>query len=162
MKNFVIAAFALIVLGCSTDNVLPDADQLKKDVAIIDKYLAKNGIDAVKDPSGLRLVIQDLGAGLKPDSTAHLTVKYEGRLLNGTVFDKSKLTSTGSPEPFATPLYKLIRGWRIAFTYVGKGGKGTLYIPSTLAYGHAGAAGSPGVPGNANLIFDIELIGFTN
>lgn len=160
MKNFVIAALALIVLGCSTDNVLSDADQLKKDLATIDKYLEKNSIDAVKDPSGLRLVIQDLGAGLKPDSTARLTVKYEGRFLNGAVFDRSRLTTSGSPEPFAVPLSELIVGWQIAFTYIGKGGKVTLYIPSTLAYGHGGRA--PSIPGNSNLVFDIELIGFTN
>jgi FKBP-type peptidyl-prolyl cis-trans isomerase len=160
MKKFVIAALALMVLGCSTDNVLSDADQLKKDVATIDKYLEKNGIDAVKDPSGLRLVIQEVGAGLKPTSSSKLTVKYVGRFLNGTEFDRSKLTSSGSPEPFASPLSDLIVGWQYAFTYIGKGGKATLYIPSTLGYGHAGRA--PGIPGNSNLVFDIELIGFTN
>ena len=160
MKKFVIAAFALMVLGCSTDNVLSDEEQLKKDLATIDKYLAKNNIDAVKDPLGLRIVIQDVGAGLKPTSSSKLTVKYEGRFLNGAVFDRSKLTSSGSPEPFAAPLADLIVGWRIAFTYIGKGGKATLYIPSTLAYGHGGRA--PSIPGNSNLVFDVELIGFTN
>lgn len=160
MKKTWIMTLALL-LGCSTDNILPYEDQLKKDLAAIDKYLEENEITNVTvDPSGLRLVIHQAGSGLFPVGTSKLTVKYVGKLLNGTVFDESRLNSSGLPVPFETPLSRLIQGWQIAFSnYVAKGGKATLYIPSVLGYGR-GSAGS--VPSNANLIFEVELIGFTN
>ena len=161
-KLVVIAAFALLVLGCSTDNILSYADQLKKDVAAIDKYLDKNGITNVVIDSltGMRLVIEDAGSGIYPVLTSKLTVLYTGKFLNGEVFDQSTLNASGAPVAFTTPLSGLIEGWKIGFgTYVGKGGKATFYIPSGLAYGN-----SPpnGFPANANLIFEVELIGFTN
>ncbi len=160
MKQIVIVALALLVLGCSTDNVLSYEDQLKKDVAAIDKYLDKNGIVAVEDVSGMRLVIEDPGSGIYPILTSKLTVRYTGKFLDGNVFDQSRDGASGTPAPFTTPLDGLIPGWKIGFgTYVGKGGKATFYIPSGLAYGN-----SPpnGFPSNANLIFEVELLGFTN
>ncbi len=158
MKKFLIAALALLTLGCSTDNVLPYDDQLKKDVAAIDKYLDANGIVAVKDVSGMRLVIEDPGAGIYPVLTSKLTVKYTGKFMSGSVFDQQG--ATGTPAPFTTPLAGLIKGWQIGFSsYVGKGGKATFYIPSGLGYG---TTPPNGFPKNANLIFDVELIGFTN
>jgi len=160
MKKYVIAALMLILAGCSTDNVLTYEEQLKKDLATIDKYLDKNGIVATEDPSGLRLVIEEVGTGLFPLFTSKLTVKYKGMFLNGTVFDESQPDAAGQVQPFPTPLSGLIEGWQIAFgNYIAKGGKATLYIPSGLAFG---PAGSGRVPANANLIFEVELIGFTN
>ncbi len=160
MKKVWIITLAL-VMGCSTDNVLSREEQLTKDLRIIDKYLEDNEITNVTvDPSGLRLVIHQAGSGLFPVSTSKLTVKYVGTYLNGAVFDESTLNSSGLPIPFQNPLEKLIEGWRIAFTqYIAKGGKATLYIPSVLAYGRNGPSG---MPANSNLIFEVELIGFTN
>ena len=160
MKKFLIAALALLALGCSTDNVLSYEDQLKKDVAAIDKYLDANGIVAVKDVSGMRLVIEDPGAGIYATLESKLTVKYVGRFLNGSIFDKSHDGASGTPAPFTTPLKGLISGWQIGFSsYVGKGGKATFYIPSGLGYGNKP---NNGFPSNANVVFDVELIGFTN
>jgi len=160
MKKAWIIALALL-LGCSTDNVLTYEEQLKKDITTIDKYLEKNAIENVtEDISGLRLVIHQAGSGLFPVPTSKLTVKYVGTLLNGSVFDESNLNSSGLPQPFQTPLSGLIEGWQIAFyKYIAKGGKATLYVPSGLAYGRNAVGG---VPANSNLIFEIELIGFTN
>ena len=157
----VIIFLCLVVLfGCSTDNILSYEDQLKKDKAIIDKYLEKNNIVAVKDTSGLRIVVYQAGSGLFPVPTSKLTVKYEGRFMNGQVFDKSSVGSSGLPSPFSSPLSGLIEGWQIAFyKYIAKGGKATLYVPSGLGYGRNETGG---VPANSNLIFDVELIGFTN
>ena len=160
MKKAWIIALALL-LGCSTDNVLSYEEQLKKDVALIEKYIEKNEITNVtKDASGLRLVVHQAGSGLFPVPTSKLTVKYKGTLLNGSVFDESDVNSAGLPKPFQTPLSGLIEGWQIAFyKYIAKGGKATIFVPSGLAYGRNEVGG---VPANANLIFEIELIGFTN
>ncbi len=158
MKKFAIVVLALLALGCSTDNVLSYEEQLKKDIAAIDKYLDKNGIVAVEDVSGMRLVIEDPGAGIYPILSSKLTVKYTGKFLDGSIFDQQG--TTGTPPPFTTPLSGLIQGWQIGFaSYVGKGGKATFYIPSGLGYG---TSPPNGFPKNANLVFDVELIGFTN
>ena len=150
----------LLVPGCSTDNILSYEDQLKKDVRSIDKHLEKNGIVAIEDPSGLRIVVENPGSGLFPVLTSKLTVKYVGKFMNGAIFDRSDLNSAGLPQPFSSPLSGLIEGWRIAFMkYIAKGGKATLYIPSGLGYGRNATGG---VPANSNLIFEVELIGFTN
>jgi FKBP-type peptidyl-prolyl cis-trans isomerase FkpA len=160
MKKYVIAVLVLLLAGCSEDNVLSYDDQLKKDLKAIDAYLEKNSIVATEDISGLRLVIVEVGTGLFPVSTSKLTVKYKGLFLNGTVFDESRPDVSGQIQPFQTPLSGLIEGWKIAFgKYIAKGGKATLYVPSVLAYGRAGRGS---IPSNANLIFEVELIGFTN
>lgn len=160
MKTIAIVALMLLFWGCSTDNVLSPEDQLKKDVATIDKYLEKNGIVAVKDASGLRIVVEVVGNSSFPSGESFLTVNYTAKYFNGKIIDKSALTNTGTPAPFVSPLKDLIKGWQIVFsTYVAKGGKATFYLPSGLAYGQAGYKT---IPPNTNVIFDVELIGFTN
>lgn len=160
MKKYVFAVLVLLLAGCSEDNILSYEEQLKKDLKAIDTYLEKNGIVATEDISGLRIVVDQVGTGLFPVSTSKLTVKYKGLFLNGTVFDESRSDASGQLQPIQTPLSGLIEGWKIAFgTYIAKGGKATMYIPSGLAYGRAGRGS---IPSNANLIFEVELIGFTN
>lgn len=161
MKKIALGTLILLVVGCSTDNVLTTEQQLKKDMGIIDKYLNKNGITpTIVDASGMRIVVEEVGTGAFPSLSSKLTVRYTGKFLsNGAVFDKSQVNSSGSPIPFGTPLSGLIKGWQIGFGFVAKGGKATFYIPSGLAYG---VDGSQGIPGNSNLIFEVELIGFTN
>jgi FKBP-type peptidyl-prolyl cis-trans isomerase len=74
--------------------------------------------------------------------------------MNGTVFDQ---TATGKSATFQ--LTSLISGWRIAIPLLKKGGKGTFIIPSNLGYG---PFGSGGIPGKSVLIFEIELLAFSN
>jgi len=160
MKKIAVIVMVWLTASCSTDNVLSNEDQLAKDLRVIDKYLDDNNIVATKDPTGLRLVIENAGTGLLPTSDSKLTVKYVGKFMNGSIFDQSKLNANGIPNPFSYPLSDQIVGWQIAFgKYLAKGGKATLYIPSVLAYGHAG---SGPIPANANLIFEVEFIGFVN
>jgi FKBP-type peptidyl-prolyl cis-trans isomerase FkpA/FKBP-type peptidyl-prolyl cis-trans isomerase FklB len=79
-------------------------------------------------------------------------VHYEGRLIDGTVFDSS--IKRGEPATF--PLNGVIRGWTEGFQLFKEGTKATLYIPSDLGYGAAGSP--PKIGPNQTLIFDIELI----
>lgn len=154
----IVLGMALMV-GCSTDNILSYEDQLKKDTKTIDKYLVKNGIvpTNVDTLTGLRLVVLDAGSGLHPGIESKLTMKYKGIFLSGEVF-----TAPPEAQTFTTPLGNLIQGWQIAFgKYIAKGGKGTLYIPSGLGYGRLGSSDGK-IPPNANLIFEVEFIGYTN
>lgn len=152
-----IAIGMALVLGCSTDNILSEEAQLKKDLAAIDKYLDNNGIVATEDVSGLRIIVHEAGSGVLPGGDAILTLKYKMSYLNGTV-----IKETANAVTLSFPLSDQIRGWQITFSaYIGKGGKATLYVPSVLGYGRAGSS-RDGVPGNTNLVFEVELIGYTN
>lgn len=153
-RVLLIAIVSIVVLSCGKDPELTTAEQLEKDVATIDKYLADKSITALSDESGLRYVITTPGTGIKPTISSTVTVKYVGKFLdNGSIFDQS--TSAVS-----FPLANLIKGWQIGFPLLNKGSKATLYIPSGLGYGKQGYP--PAIPSNANLIFDVELIDVKN
>lgn len=153
VKSFILGLF-LLLAACSTDKTLSTEEQLAKDVATIDKYLADNGITtALKDPSGLRYVVTTAApAGAKmPLLTSQISVKYVGKLMStGVAFDSHPTTAVTFPS-----LTGLIQGWQIGFQLLGKGSVATLYIPSGLGYG---TTGSGPIPANANLIFDVTLV----
>mgnify|MGYP003087420457 FL=1 len=119
-----------------------------------EKFLAENKTreGVVTLESGLQYKILNEGAGAKP--TANDTVKchYEGRLINGQVFDSS--IRRGEPAEF--PVGGVIAGWVEALQLMSVGSKWQLYIPSELAYGQHGAGAAIGP--NETLIFDVELL----
>lgn len=87
----------------------------------------------------------------KPSVQDIVTVHYEGRLLDGTVFDSSY--ARGEPATF--PLGRLVPGWQIAIPQMGVGETIEIAIPADLAYGPVGRGP---IPGNATLVFKVELI----
>lgn len=88
----------------------------------------------------------------KPTVAEFVTVHYEGKLIDGTVFDSS--FARNKPENFL--LSRLIPGWQLAITQMGVGESIEVAIPSDLAYG---AEGRGPIPPNATLIFKVELLG---
>jgi len=129
-------------------------EQMDSDIEIIDKYLEENGIDAQSTESGLRYVIDVEGTGNYPEPGDSVKVHYTGTLLGGDKFDSS--LDRGEPLPFVIGRRQVIMGWDEGIALLKPGGKGTLYIPSPLAYGARGAGGL--IPPNAVLKFDVELI----
>lgn len=103
-------------------------------------------------PSGLQYKVITTGNGNIPQATDTVKCHYEGRLINGAVFDSSY--RRGEPAEF--PVNGVIRGWVEALQLMPVGSKWELYIPSELAYGPHGAGQSIGP--NETLIFDIELL----
>ena len=128
-------------------------DQLKEDRAIIEAYLVDNNLTAEVTPEGLYYIIEEPGNDEHPVSSSFIKMHYEGYFTNGNVFD----TTSDDNIPLDIGLFQVIEGWKIGIPLFGKGGKGKLLIPSTLAYGEDGRIG---IPENAVLIFDIELIDF--
>ena len=151
-KNKILLGLFLIVSAfssCKKDTYNAE-EQLKADDKLIVDFITKNNIVAIKHSSGLYYVIQNAGAGSATYmSSTNVSVNYEGRLLNGTVFDKSTTTAT-------FPLGNLILGWQIGIPLIQKGGKIRLIVPSTLAYKNTSP--SSAIPANSVLDFTIDLI----
>ncbi len=104
--------------------------------------------------SGLQYMIITEGnpAALKPGPTDTVEVHYHGTLLDGTVFD----SSVKRGETIKFPVNGVIKGWTEILQLMPKGSKWKVWIPSELGYGERGTGGA--IPGNAMLIFDIDLI----
>ncbi|MEQ9188705.1 MAG: FKBP-type peptidyl-prolyl cis-trans isomerase [Cryomorphaceae bacterium] len=117
-------------------------------------YLEKNAKrpEVKTTESGLQYEVLSEGSGAKPQATSKVTVHYEGRLLDGSVFDSSY--KRGQPATFG--LNQVIKGWTEGLQLMTPGSKYRLYIPSDLAYGEKGAGQMIG-PGET-LIFDVELL----
>lgn len=104
-------------------------------------------------PGGLvwRRIAGD-GSGARPTVADTVTVHYAGTFIDGTGFDSSY--DRGEPATF--PLGRLIKAWQLAIPQMGVGDTIELYAPADLAYGPQGRGP---IPGNATLMFKVELIG---
>ncbi|WP_343533386.1 FKBP-type peptidyl-prolyl cis-trans isomerase [Pedobacter sp.] len=150
VARFLLPMVVLITaLGsCSKDNYNAE-EQAKKDDALIVDFIAKNNIQATKHSSGLYYQIINQGTGASVTAASTVGVNYEGKLLNGTQFDKSTQTVT-------FPLTGVIQGWTIGVPLIKVGGRIRLILPSTLAYGNQSPG--PGIPKNSVLDFTIDLL----
>lgn len=119
-----------------------------------EKYLADNAKKegVIVTESGLQYEILTPALGQKPKATDTVTCHYEGRLIDGTVFDSSYRRG----EPASFPLQGVIAGWTEGLQLMAVGSKFRFTIPFQLGYGARGAGGS--IPPYATLIFDVELI----
>lgn len=109
--------------------------------------------------SGLKYQDQVLGTGAEAVSGKNVSVHYTGWLDNagqkGAKFDSS--VDRGQPFEFGLGAGMVIKGWDEGVQGMKVGGKRTLTIPYTLAYGETGYP--PTIPAKATLIFDVELLG---
>ena len=120
-----------------------------------EQYLAENAKkDGVKvTKSGLQYEVLNEGTGKSPKATDNVKCHYEGRLIDGTVFDSSY--RRGTPATF--PLNGVIAGWTEGLQLMKEGAKYRFHIPYNLAYGANGAGES--IPPYSALVFDVELLG---
>ena len=117
-------------------------------------FLAENAKkeDVVVLPSGLQYQVLVAGTGSRPKATDKVKCHYEGRLVDGTVFDSSYRRG----EPAVFPLNGVIKGWTEGVQLMAEGAKYRFFIPYDLAYGTTGAGTS--IPPYAALVFDVELL----
>ena len=120
-----------------------------------------SGKPIVTTPSGLKYVDLVVGTGPAVKTGDHVSVKYLGKLLDGTKFDASAdHPEMGPTFDYVQGVTSLIAGWTEGTSTMKVGGKRKLIIPPQLGYGMQGAGDA--VPPNATLIFEIELVSINN
>jgi FKBP-type peptidyl-prolyl cis-trans isomerase FkpA len=109
------------------------------------------GLGIVTTGTGLKYkVLAPGGGGAHPTDADVALVNYQGRLLDGTTFDKSE-------RPTPLPVAGMVPGFSEALKLMPKGGKYRFWLPPALGYG-AKATGP--IPANSTLVFDVELVDF--
>lgn len=101
--------------------------------------------------SGLQYKVITMGTGAKPTADQKVKVNYEGKLINGTVFDSSYKRK----QPATFGVSQVIKGWTEALEMMPVGSKWVLYIPQELAYGDREQRN---IPPYSCLIFTVELV----
>ncbi len=130
------------------------AQQQEASRKFLEENACREGVTVL--PSGLQYEVLHRGnGGAHPGPTTQVTVHYEGRLSNGTVFDSSY--KRGQPATFG--VHQVIKGWTEAMQLMSVGDKWRLFIPADLGYGARGAGGA--IPPHAALVFDVELLDFS-
>ena len=122
----------------------------EKGAAWLAEKAMEEGVVAL--PSGLMYQVLNEGSGKKPTADDTVECHYEGRLIDGTVFDSSY--KRGESATF--PLNGVIAGWTEGVQLMSEGAKYRFFIPYQLAYGERGAGAA--IPPFAALVFDVELI----
>ena len=123
-----------------------------------ESFLAENAKKegVVTTRSGLQYKVLVKGEGEIPQKTDRVQVNYEGRLVDGTVFDASK---KHGDKPMEFRADQVIKGWTEALTMMPVGSKWQIYIPYKLAYGNRNQGE---IKPYSALIFDVELVGIAN
>ncbi|RYD71018.1 MAG: hypothetical protein EOP53_24375 [Sphingobacteriales bacterium] len=119
-------------------------------------YLASHTPPPVEDSTGVFYNVVSPGTGATPNICSRLAVRYKGTYIpSGISFDSTVANGTASFQ-----LGRVIAGWQKGLPKVKEGGKITLYIPPSLAYGPNDYYdnGVLVMPGNSYLKFDIELV----
>jgi FKBP-type peptidyl-prolyl cis-trans isomerase len=120
---------------------------------ILQKYLSDNKITVKPTPTGLYYIELKKGTGAKAAKGKTVKVQYEGKLMNGTIFDSSK--KSGKPFEFVLGKNQVIPGWDEGISKMNVGGKARLIIPSSLGYG---AQANQVIPAYSSLVFEVELL----
>ncbi|MGZ6050389.1 MAG: FKBP-type peptidyl-prolyl cis-trans isomerase [Phenylobacterium sp.] len=129
------------------------ADQSAASKAFLAKNAKESGVAVLPDGLQYKIVSSGPATGLKPHINDEVKVNYEGKLIDGTVFDSSYERG----QPAAMPLKGLVKAWQEALVKMKPGDVWMLYVPPELGYG---AEGQGPIPPGAALIFKIELIDF--
>lgn len=134
-----------------------DADPATYNLAASQQYLADNArrAEVTLTPSGLQYEVWRSGPadGRQPGPEDWVCVNYTGMLPDGTVFDSNQ-----GGQPLALQLFMVINGWQEGLALMAEGDLWRLYIPPEMGYGVQGTGGVGGIPPNAALVFDVELL----
>ena len=125
------------------------AEYIEQNQAWLKENATKEGVKTTS--SGLQYKVITQGTGAIPTKTDKVVVKYEGKMIDGTVFDSSYKRN---PQTSSFRCDQVIKGWTEALTMMPVGSKWELYIPENLAYGERQAGQ---IKPYSTLIFTVEL-----
>lgn len=147
MRTTVMIGTAIALAACSADEGAKSREQFAAELEV--------NVEAMTETaSGLRYQDLVVGDGMEAQGGNAVQVHYTGWLTDGTKFDSS--LDRGEPFSFTLGTGEVIAGWDEGVQGMRVGGKRKLIVPPELGYGRAGAP--PVIPGNATLVFDVELI----
>lgn len=132
----------------------PPAVPLSPEEAFLARNRKLRGV--IQTASGIQYRVVKPAIGPHPTDTDVALVNYEGKLVDGTSFDKST-------QPTPMPVAAVVPGFSEALKLMAKGETLRVWIPSRLAYGAEDQRDEQGkvvIPGKSTLVFDIELIDF--
>ena len=147
----VVAALLLAACDMTSSTRVPDPIDPQ-----VDTWASTLGVDFSKMPtlpSGVWIEDTQVGTGATATAASTIVIYYEGWTSRGFNFDGN----VGNPAPDEFALDELIEGFQDGIPGMKVGGKRRLIIPSSLGFGPDGLPGA-GIPGNANLLFDVELV----
>lgn len=127
-----------------------DVDYFELGFDYLEENSRKMGVKTL--PSGLQYEVLSVGTGRKPGKSDYVRCHYEGRLVDGILFDSS--VKRGEPVVFAVK--DVIRGWMEALLLMKEGAKWRITIPYHLGYGELGVDGR--IPPFSTLVFEVELL----
>lgn len=165
-RTALIAFSCLGLLACEENDVMKEIDRKIAERAAKAEAIAVDSVEFLRTnagkanvkttPSGLQYeVVRAVAADVaKPTPADTVVVHYEGRLVDGTVFDSSYARN----EPAQFVLGEVVPGWTEGLQLMKPGEEFTLVLPPAMGYGAQGAP--PDIPPNAALIFKVELLGF--
>lgn len=148
---FPLLILSFVFASCSDDDDKV-AEQLEKDIELIEQYLIDSNLTAQSTGSGLYYIMEEEGTGDRPDIFAYVTIDFTGKLLDGSVFSEDTIDHVS--------LYELFEGWQEGIQLFKQDGKGTLFVPSKLGNGETvgvDAEGDTIIPANSILILDFRL-----
>lgn len=148
-RTLIVLCAALALAACDRG---PQVDNSAESEAFLEQNAKAEGVKTL--PSGVQYKVVRSGpvTGIKPGPNDEVKVHYEGKLVNGKVFDSSYERG----QPAAMPLGGLIPAWVEALQQMRPGDEWILYVPPEQGYGAEGAGAD--IPPNSALIFRIELI----
>jgi FKBP-type peptidyl-prolyl cis-trans isomerase FkpA len=142
MKNLLYLSLLLVcVFSCKKDYDKIDKEKLET-------YIQEKGIKNVQTLiSGVKFSVEKEGTGSSASPADLVKIKYKGSLLDGTIFDKRDTAVW-------VALWRTIYGFQEGVSQFQKGGKGQIFIPSSLAYADTPP---PSIPAYSPLVFDVEI-----
>ncbi|MBB1519223.1 FKBP-type peptidyl-prolyl cis-trans isomerase [Aquipseudomonas guryensis] len=145
-----VEAFTFLQQRAEQRMLALNEESAKAGKKFLEENAKKEGV--ITTASGLQYEVLKKADGAQPKATDVVTVHYEGKLTDGSVFDSS--IERGSPIDL--PVNGVIPGWVEGLQLMHVGEKYKLYIPSALAYGEQSP--TPAIPANSVLVFELELL----
>lgn len=144
---------SVMIMGCTTESIFDESEQLAIDRQLILDYLDQNNINAVEiGETGIFYAVTQSGSGPTAEFASSVFTHYRGYLLDGTEFDSS---AERGVFDFVVGAGAVIQGWEIAFQELNRGTSATLFIPSKYGYG---TSRQGTIPANSVLIFDVDVV----